>query len=90
MADRLGDTVVMWRPRTLVDTLVATLFEKDAETLDDARGDFWTLALVDSVARTRPDAEANTVDNTLVTVKTAALIGKLAVTLLEAEYDTWG
>ena len=47
MADRLGDTVVMWRPRTLVDTLVATLFEKDAETLDDAEGDFWTLALVD-------------------------------------------
>lgn len=90
MADRLGDTVAMWRPRTLVDTLAATLFEKDAETLHDAQGDFWTLALVDSVARTRPDAEANTVDNTLVTVKAAALIGKLAVTLLEAEYDTWG
>lgn len=39
MADRLGDTVAMWRPRTLVDTLAATLFEKDAETLDDAEGD---------------------------------------------------
>ena len=52
MAERLGDTVAMWRPRTLVDTLAATLFEKDAETLDDAQGDFWTLALVDSVART--------------------------------------
>lgn len=90
MADRLGDTVAMWKPRTLVDTLAATLFEKDAETLDDAQGDFWTLALVDSVARTRPDIEANTVDNTLVTVKAAALIGKLGVTLLEAEYDTWG
>ena len=75
---------------TLVDTLAATVLEKDAETLDDAQGDFWTLALVDSVAHPRPDAEANTVGNTLVTVKAAALIGKLAVTLLKAEYDTWG
>ena len=75
---------------TLVDTLAATVLEKDAETLVDAQGDFWTLALVDSVAHTRPDAEANTVGNTLVTVKAAALIGKLAVTLLKAEYDTWG
>ena len=75
---------------TLVYTLAATLLEKDAETLDNAQGDFWTLAIVDSVAHTRPDAEDNTVDNTLVTVKAAALIGKLAVTLLKAEYNTWG